>query len=123
MAIPIPPARRNSTIAPSATTGACRRPGWSIPATNSDGPLADLSDARNVLFGRCRFLATTGALPWSVGAIYADCAMEQRSNRPSFPRGRFVGRNTITGRVDLYSSTIAGDLTVNGRPVPRGRIG
>ena len=123
MAIPIPPARRNSTIAPSATTGACRRPVGSIPATNPDAPIADLSDARNVLFNRCRFLATTGALPWSVGAIYSDCTMEQRSSKPSYPRGRFVGRNTITGRVDLYSSTIAGDLIVNGRRIPRGRIG
>ena len=93
------------------------------PGENPDAPIADLSDARNVLFNRCRFLATTGALPWSVGAIYSDCVMEQRSRNPSYPRGRFVGRNTITGRVDLYSSTIVGDLIVNGRRIPRGRIG
>jgi len=93
------------------------------PGENPDAPIADLSDARNVLFDRCRFLATTGALPWSVGAIYADCVMEQSSNKPSYPRGRFVGRNTINGRVDLYSSTIVGDLFVNGRRIARGRVG
>jgi hypothetical protein len=86
--------------------------------TNPDAPLADLSDARNVLFSRCHFLATTGALPWSIGAIYADCRMEQRSGNPGYPRGRFVGRNLINGRVDLYGSRIEGELIVNGRRIP-----
>jgi hypothetical protein len=83
--------------------------------TNADGPLADLSDAKNVAFTRCAFLATRDAtLPWSTGAIYADCRMEQRSSTISYPRGTFVGRNSINGKVDLYGSRNLGDLILNG---------
>jgi hypothetical protein len=83
--------------------------------TNPDGPLADLSDARNVRFARCAFLATHSAtLPWSTGAIYEDCRMEQRVQSVSFPRGRFVGRTTINGKVDLYGSAVQGELLLNG---------
>lgn len=85
--------------------------------TNPDRPLADLSDARNVLFDRCRFRAVQGVLPWSTGAIYRDCIMAQGTATHGFPRGRFVGTNSITGKVDLYGSTITGVLTVNGRRV------
>lgn len=84
--------------------------------TNPDRPLADLSDARNVLFNRCAFLATHAAqLPWSVGAIYADCRMEQRSEKPGLPRGTFIGTTTITGKVDLYGSRMLGTVIINGR--------
>ena len=85
---------------------------------NPDGPLADLSDARNVLFSRCRFVARTGALPWSIAAIYADCRMEQSSPNPGYPRGTYTGRNVIDGHVDLYGSVIAGELILNGRRIP-----
>lgn len=84
---------------------------------NRDRPLADLSDARNVLFDRCGFTALTGVLPWSTGAIYRNCTMVQGTRTSGFPRGRFEGRNTIRGKVDLYGSTITGTLLVNGAPV------
>ena len=42
--------------------------------------------------------------------------MAQGMGTFGFPRGRFVGANSIQGKVDLYGSTIAG-LTVNGRVV------
>lgn len=89
---------------------------------NPDGPLADLSDARNVRFARCAFLATHAAtLPWSTEAIYEDCRMEQRSQAVAFPRGTFRGRSSITGKVDLYGSTIDGELFLNGARVGPGR--
>lgn len=90
---------------------------------NPDGPLADLSDARNVRFSRCRFLARTGALPWSVAAIYADCRMEQSSSNPGYPRGTYTGRNVINGHVDLYGSVISGELILNGRRISGARTG
>jgi hypothetical protein len=80
------------------------------------GPLADLSDAKNVTFIRCNFRAVRGTLPWSTGAVYRDCVMFQGMQTAGYPRGRFVGRNTIIGRVDLYGSTITGSLVVNGQP-------
>lgn len=85
--------------------------------TNQDRPLADLSDARNVVFARCTFTAIRGVLPWSTGAIYRDCTMTQGMTTFGFPRGRFEGANTIRGRVDLYGSTITGILLVNGKRV------
>ena len=84
--------------------------------TNTDRPLADLSDARNMLFARCRFLAHHGhALPWSVHAIYADCLMEQTAAQLSFPRGLYLGRSTIDGPVNLTGSLVRGELLVNGK--------
>lgn len=85
--------------------------------TNNDHPLADLSDARNMLFDRCRFTATSGTLPWSTGAIYRDCTMTQGTRVAGYPRGRFEGRTTITGKVDLYGSKITGTVLVNGARV------
>jgi hypothetical protein len=85
--------------------------------TNSDGPLADLSNSRNVLFERCRFQAVRGVLPWSTGAIYKDCTMKQGFGKAGYPRGRFVGNNIIIGKIDLYGSVISGVLTVNGKRV------
>jgi hypothetical protein len=86
----------------------------------SDGALVDLSDWLNVLFSRCRFEAVGGAvLPWSTGAIYADCTMRQTSRSTGHPRGTYVGRNVITssGGVDLYNVRVRGSLMVNGKPV------
>jgi hypothetical protein len=85
----------------------------------ADGPLADLSDSRNVLFNRCRLLAVAGAvLPWSTGAIYADCVMRQGVKSQGYPRGEFRGKTSLTGNVDLYNSRFTGELTVNGSPFP-----
>jgi hypothetical protein len=84
---------------------------------NSTHPLADLAYAQNVLFDRCEFTALSGVLPWSTGAIYRDCTMMQGISTSGFPRGRFEGHNTIVGKVDLYGSTITGELSVNGTRV------
>lgn len=85
--------------------------------TNTTGPLADLSSARNVLFDQCRFIATRGVLPWSIAAIYQSCTMQQGTQDVGYPRGTYRGASTIQGRVDLYSSRIVGTLTVNGKAV------
>jgi hypothetical protein len=82
------------------------------------GPIADLSNSANVLFSGCRFLAVAGGtLPWSIGAIYADCTMRQTSGA-GYPRGTYVGHNVIDGKVDLYSSRFPGKLILNGKPYP-----
>lgn len=82
---------------------------------HGDGPLANLSDAQNVKFARCAFLANVGGtLPWSTRAIYEDCRMQQRVQIASFPRGRFRGRSRIDGKVDLYGSLVEGELLLNG---------
>lgn len=84
--------------------------------TNPDRPIADLSDARNVLFERCRFILSHNAvLPWSTGAIYRDCIMSQHSPRQGYPRGYYLGRNIVQGNVDLAGSRINGELIVNGQ--------
>lgn len=83
--------------------------------TNASRPLADLSDAKNVLFSKCVFLATHGGtLPWSTGAIYVDCRMKQTKKEGGYPRGIFRGRNVIDGTVDLYGSKVPGEIILNG---------
>jgi hypothetical protein len=83
--------------------------------SNPDRPIADLSDARNVLFDRCAFTLThNSVLPWSTGAIYRDCTMSQKSKRKGYPRGYYVGSNTINAPVDLYGSSVNGRLNENG---------
>ncbi len=90
--------------------------------TNRDRPIADLPSNPNVLFNRCKFLLTHDAvLPWSTRVIYADCVFTQKPERWSFPRGIFVGRNTITGKANLSGSTVRGELVHNGRVIPRTR--
>lgn len=80
-----------------------------------DGSLADLAEAPNILFDHCRFDAVGGAtLPWSTGAIYRDCTMRQTGRSPSYPRGRYEGRNVVTGPVILTGSRLAGQTIVNG---------
>ena len=82
-----------------------------------DGSLADLAEAPNVLFDHCRFDAVGGAtLPWSTAAIYRDCTMRQTGRSPSYPRGRFEGRNVITGPVILTGARFTGRTIVNGTP-------
>lgn len=81
-------------------------------------PIADLSSYRNVLLNRCRVrLIANGRLPWSVYAIYQDCTMSQVAPGQAYPRGTYVGVNRIDGNVDLYGSTILGELYVNGSRV------
>jgi hypothetical protein len=90
--------------------------------TNRDRPIADLPSNPNVLFNRCKFLLTHDAvLPWSTRVIYADCIFTQKPERWSFPRGIFVGRNTIRGKANLSGSTVRGELIHNGRVIPRTR--
>jgi hypothetical protein len=83
---------------------------------NGDRPLLDLGDAKNIYFGRCTFLARhSGVLPWSTGAIYENCRMEQVKKTHGFPRGVYRGRNTITGLVDLYGARNEGEVVMNGK--------
>lgn len=85
--------------------------------------VADLAESRNVLFSRCSFLLThKGLLPWSWHALYSDCTMSQAAPAESYPKGKYLGRNSIRGKVDLYGSIIVGSLTVNGTPV-KGQLG
>ena len=88
--------------------------------SSGSGPIVDLggNSGTNVLFRNCAFQLThKGRLPWSHQAIYRDNVMHQASPVPAYPRGRYQGRNIISGPVDLYGSTIAGELIVNGRRV------
>jgi hypothetical protein len=83
------------------------------------GPIADLSSHENILFNRCNFrLTRDGLLPWSINAIYVDTVMSQTAANQAYPRGTYRGTNRIDGNVDLYGSTIIGELTVNGQIVP-----
>ncbi len=79
------------------------------------GPIADLSDSRNVLFRRCTFTVSHGfALPWSLHAIYDSCTMRQSAGPTGYPRGTYRGTSTIIGKVDLYGSRVEGVVTING---------
>ena len=90
---------------------------------NTSRPIADLPGNENVLFHRCKFLLThRSVLPWSVNVIYSDCTLSQRAPAESYPRGTYIGRNTITGRGNIYGSNIVGELIHNGTRIPRGRI-
>lgn len=86
--------------------------------------VAELPSNPNVVFARCSFRLTHGStLPWTNAVTYQDCTMSQRAQRLAYPRGRYVGRNVITGQVELHGSVIEGELVVNGRAMGRGRIG
>jgi hypothetical protein len=88
------------------------------------GPVADLPRNPNVVFQRCSFTLThAGRLPWTTDVTYVDCTMSQRSPVEAYPRGRFLGRNTIIGKVDLNGSTIEGELILNGARISRGKYG
>ena len=76
------------------------------------GPVVDLAEGVNVLFNRCTFRLThKGLLPWTWHAIYANVRMEQASPMEAYPKGRYIGRNVVRAKVDLYGSTIEGTLT------------
>jgi hypothetical protein len=85
-----------------------------------DGSIADLAETPNVLFDHCRFLAVGGAvLPWSTAVIYSNCTMRQTSKSAGYPRGTYLGRNTIDApHVELYGTKNRGQLFVNGAPLP-----
>ncbi|WP_309662921.1 hypothetical protein [Sphingomonas sp.] len=87
---------------------------------NLSRPIADLPDNPNVLFNRCRFLLTHDAvLPWTTNVvIFADCVLSQRAPAQSYPRGTFIGRNVLTGNIELYSARIHGEVIFNGRRLP-----
>ena len=87
---------------------------------NTEGPIADLSNNPNVKFMRCNFKLTDKmVLPWTVNStIFEDCTMSQVSTTISYPRGTFLGTNTITGKADLYSYINKGVLILNGNVVP-----
>jgi hypothetical protein len=88
------------------------------------GPIVNLAQSDNVLFDHCTFrCVASGQLPWSWKAIYRDCIMDQGSSKGATPKGRFQGRTTISGPVDLNGSIVEGTLIVNGRQMPRGNIG
>lgn len=88
------------------------------------GPIVNLAESQNVLFDQCRFkLVASGTLPWTWKAIYRDCVMSQRSQQSANPKGRYLGRTTIRGPVDLYGSMIEGTVILNGRQVARGPQG
>lgn len=88
------------------------------------GPIVNLARSDNVLFDSCTFsVIGNGLLPWSWKAIYKDCTMRQRSPKTSTPKGRYLGRTTITGPADLYGSDIDGVVVVNGRQLSPGHIG
>lgn len=89
-----------------------------------NGPIVNLATSDNVLFDGCTFrLVSAGLLPWSWRATYRNCTMRQRSQRKATPKGRYLGRSTITGNVDLYGAMVDGDLFINGHRVPRGSQG
>ena len=90
---------------------------------NPDRPIADLPSNLNLLFNRCKFLLThRAALPWTTNVTYADCEMSQASPNPSYPRGFYEGRTIISGMPNISGSLIRGELIVNGKRLPRGRI-
>lgn len=90
----------------------------------SAGPIADLSESRNVFFDSCSFeLVAAGRLPGTTRAIYRACVMSQRSPHTSAPGGRYFGRTTITGNADLNDSMIEGIVILNGHQLPRGIVG
>lgn len=90
---------------------------------DSGAPIVNMARSDNVLFDRCNFDVWKAALPWSWKATYRDCIMTQRSGAISETKGKFLGRTTINGHVDLYGSMIVGTLIVNGRVVPPGPKG
>ena len=54
--------------------------------------------------------------------VMESCArqvMSQKAPETGYPRGHYVGRNVIRGKVNLYGSKIEGELTINGKRVER----
>jgi hypothetical protein len=88
------------------------------------GPIVSMAESDNVVFDGCTFrLIGKGVLPWSWRATYRDCTMSQVSPATAMTKGRYLGRTTIRGPVDLYGSMIQGVVMLNGRVVPPGKVG
>jgi hypothetical protein len=88
------------------------------------GPIADLSDSKNVLFNRCVFRLTHQAvLPWSWFALYRDCTMSQRSPGQSHPKGKYFGINKVTGNAEFYGTKVPGTLIHNGKTYSKDDFG
>jgi hypothetical protein len=86
--------------------------------------VVDMADSTNVQFNRCSFLLThDGLLPWSWRALYTDCVMRQAAQVQAYPKGKYFGRNSITGLVDIYGTIVVGNLTINGGLVAKGQHG
>jgi hypothetical protein len=109
---------------------ACRftdDPALSIAGKSYGGagePIVNLGESRNVLFDRCVFdVYGIVTLPWSWQATYRDCVMSQKSAAPAATKGKFLGRTTIDGPVDLYGSMVVGTLILNGRRIAPGPVG
>jgi len=82
--------------------------------------IANLSTSEQVLFDGCRFeLKSQLVLPWSWLARYNNCTMSQTSTIEAHPKGTYTGVCSIVGNVELYGAVILGDLTVNGKLMPR----
>jgi hypothetical protein len=87
--------------------------------------LADLGGgSTNVLFDDCDFVAIQPdkALPWTPSDTrYNNCRFRQAGRKVAYPRGVFTGTCTIRtgGSVDLYDSKIRGNVSVNGKVLPR----
>ena len=82
--------------------------------------IADLGAGdSNVLFDGCTFSLKNGSLlPWTVLTRYNNCTMAQAARGQAYPRGTYTGVNRIDGNVDISSSKVAGQLTLNGQLVP-----
>jgi len=86
--------------------------------------IVSMDPSDNVQFIGCTFeLVRNGVLPWSWRAIYRDCTMKQASHVPAMTKGKFHGRSVINGPADLYGSMIVGTVVLNGKSLPRGRVG
>jgi hypothetical protein len=85
-----------------------------------DWPIVNLAESQNVLFDGCQFdLHFRSVLPWSWNAIYNNCTMFQAAAGLAYPKGTYTGVCSIDGNVDLYGTSVLGDLTVNGQLLPR----
>lgn len=68
------------------------------PSGEVYGEKIDLGGSGNgTLFDRCDFDYRHGMqLPWTRSVRFRDCNMTQRSEKPSYPRGRYMGTTRIT---------------------------
>lgn len=91
---------------------------------NPSRPIADLPQNPNVRFSKCTFQLTHDAvLPWTTNVVIFDsCSLAQRSAKPSYPRGTFLGVNRINGNAVLSGAVVRDELILNGRPIARGRV-
>ena len=81
--------------------------------------IADLGAGdTNVLFDGCSFNLKNGSLlPWTISTAYNNCTMTQAASGQAYPRGIYTGINRIDGNVDISSSKVIGQLTLNGQVV------